>query len=174
MMKTFLVSIGLLLLASCSENKSENLDSNKSTHVVESSKMNEFSKEDLVGIWKVSDVEGKLYVKIADNQPEVEAPLDIWLGKRFEFDGKGWLKIGEENGQEFLSSEYTLDRNGLSIPKYGGNRAMLVTIKGNSMELIQTPENYYSILSEESKIPETQIRKQFRVPGNIIMKLEKQ
>ena len=176
-MKIKVLVYSILIIVSCNKKDEQQVAVANSREVINDSQNSiaplTLSNVNVHGIWKVTSVEGNLYVKVGDNAPEVEAPIDIWVGKTFEFGSNGLMKIGGMEG-EVLSSEYSVSSNEITVPKYGGKYAMKVEVEGNTMRLIQTPDNYYAMLSEESKIPETQVRKQFRVPGNIIMKLEKQ
>ena len=165
----------LLIIAtitiSCNSEANENLENKYPTN--ESSNVDILNTEEIVGIWKIKKVEGKLMVKVSPDAPTVNAPLDIWNDKVFDFTNQGIITI--KDGQNImLKGDYTFQNGALIVPKYGGNHPMQVTINGNEMKMTQTPENYYSLMSEQNNMTLEQVKNQFIIKDPIVFHLIKQ
>ena len=157
-----------------SEQKSTETTANSeaATQIAEAVKKADLPIANIHGNWKITKVEGKLFVKMNDKGPEVNAPLGIWVGKEFNFKDDGNMQI-KDAGKSMVDSPYKFDGNELTAPQFGGQYGMKIVVNGNKMTMTQTPENYYSMMEKEGKMPVEQVKKMFRIPENIVFHLEK-
>lgn len=127
----------------------------------------------VVGTWKVTSVEGQLFIKMnPKSNAEMPVPLGLWVGKNFVFSKDNLLTI-KDAGKTYFSGNYVLNDNKISVPKAAGKFEMIIEKNGNNLKISQSPDTFYNLLTEQSRQSMEQVKKMFRIPKNIVFNLNK-
>ncbi|MGV4413987.1 hypothetical protein [Chryseobacterium sp. T1] len=127
----------------------------------------------IVGTWKVTSVDGQMFIKMnPKSNAEMPVPLGLWVGKNFVFSKDNQLVI-KDAGKTYFTGAYVLTDNKISVPKTAGNFEMIIEKDGSNLKISQTPNTFYSLLTEQSKQSVEQVKKMFRIPKNIVFNMSK-
>lgn len=125
----------------------------------------------VIGTWKVASVDGQMFIKMdPKSNAEMPVPLGLWVGKNFVFSKDNLLTI-KDAAKTYFSGNYALNGNKISIPKTAANFEMIIEKEGNNLKVSQTPDTFYSLLTQQSKQSMEQVKKMFRIPKNIVFNL---
>ncbi|WP_257657851.1 hypothetical protein [Parapedobacter lycopersici] len=126
--------------------------------------------ETIQGKWKVTHVEGKLFVNVP-GIPETEAPLGtFWESKIFFFQSGNQLSVLEDQAEIFDFGPYTLSGNKLTVANYPG--VLYVDLSdAATMKLTSQQDDYYRMMAFYTGQSEAELRQMYRVEGDIVFRL---
>src|SRR5690606_28131752 len=120
--------------------------------------------------WKVTTVEGKLFVNVS-GLPETEAPLGaFWEDKIFFFQSEDRLGVLEGQTEIFDFGAYTLSGDKLTVANYPG--VLYVDLSDvATMKLTSRQDDYYRMMAFYTGQSEAELRQMYRVDGDIVFRL---
>lgn len=129
--------------------------------------------ENLHGKWKVTSMEGKLFIKVS-GIPETEVPLmTFWSGKLFYFEDQNRLSVWDAQKELFDFGPYTLSGNRLTVAN-GPGTLQLHLSDNTSLTLTNSQDDYYKMLAFYNGQSVAEVKKMYRTEGNIVFHLKKQ